>query len=425
MVAIVTPSYSATAPAKCPAAADPTVMPPDGFEARAAKLLGRREPVTAGRLHFTGIAAIKEKFGEAWPGLALKAEAMMRRTLERRLTPSDFHRRGEDFDFVLFFPALMPKEARVKCAQLGEELAKVLIDEFHSEVEAETSAGAIDSKALLEIIHHDRDLAEAICVEIDKALENGGRPALPSAGLDQVRFLFRPIWDVRRNAVFNFVCVPVIRTASGRIISGESAVEGLDDRHVRMDYDLRLLKRVVDEFMRVGAQDRRLLFTIPVHVDTVSSTAFRTEYLKLWRTLPLSLQRLAVFDLVGGSDGFPQSRLIEILPSLKPVSRAITLRMPLSAPHILSRFAHMGLHALSAEVPHGREEGMAQDFEKFVIAAEKAHLLTYLHGIRTGSLAIAAVGAGFSFIDGAAIGTAEANPKDALRFSMEDLYARR
>jgi hypothetical protein len=219
--------------------------------------------------------------------------------------------------------------------------------------------------------------------------------------------------------------VPVTKTTGGRIVSGEAAIEGLGDRHVRMDYDLRLLKRVVDEFVRVEAQDRRLLFTIPVHIDTVTSTAFRSEYVKLWRTLPLSLQRLAIFDLVGGSEGFPQSRLVEILPTLKPVARGVTLRLPLSAAHSVLRFAGVGLHAISTEAPAGREDAMAQDLEKFEIAAEKAHLLSYLHGIRTDTLARAAVGAGFAFIDGPAIGSAEANPKDALRFSMDDLYSKR
>jgi hypothetical protein len=92
---------------------------------------------------------------------------------------------------------------------------------------------------------------------------------------------------------------------------------------------------------------------------------------------------------------------------------------------LLNRFAHVGLHGVSTETGTAREENLLVDFEKFVVAAEKAHLLTYLHGIRSGSLALGAVAAGFNCVDGAAIGSAEANPKDALRFSMQDLYATR
>ncbi len=397
------------------------------FEIRAAEILGRSEPVTAGKLHLISFERIKERFGAAWPHMAPKAEGLMRRAIEKRLAPVDVYRKGDNLDFVILFPSLTAQEGRVKCAQLAEEIARALVGDLGAEL-AQVDAGAavVDSKALLSIIEQEGDLHEAIVGEVAK-----GPSATPYrylgalSALEQVKFLFRPIWDVKRQAVFNFLCVPVMRTPGGRIVSGEASIEGLGDRHTRLDYDLKLLKRVVDELTRMGSEDRRLLFTIPVHVDTVSSGAFRTEYLKLWRELPLSLQRLAIFDLVGGSDGFPQSRLIEILPSLKPLSRAVTLRMPIGSGQSFGRFAHVGLHALSTEAPPGREENALGDIEKFVIAAEKAHLLTYLHGIRTASLALAAVGAGFGFIDGPTIGTAEANPKDALRFSMEDLYAKR
>jgi hypothetical protein len=165
----VTPSHSATAPAKRPAAADPTVVPPDGFEARAAKLLGRREPVTAGRLHFTNIAAIKERFGEGWPDMAIKADALMRRTIARRLTPSDLYRTGDDLDVVFLFPALVPQEGRLKCAQLGEEIARMLVDEFKTEVQVDAAAIAVDSKAMIEVIQQDGDLSEAVAGEIARA----------------------------------------------------------------------------------------------------------------------------------------------------------------------------------------------------------------------------------------------------------------
>ena len=426
-IPLVTQTHTSSAGISLKAAPVPPPGPAhESFEGRAAGFFGGREPVTAGKVHLVNFAAIQERFAEQWPNTEPKAEGLIRRAIERRLMPSDVYRKAGDLDFVLLFPSLTPQEGRLKCAQIAEEISRALVSELGAEA-AQIDAGAaiVDSKAMLAIIQQDGDLAEAIASEITKAtaapVKEGERPS----ALDHVRFLFRPIWDVKRNAVFNFLCVPMVKTQGGRVQAGEAAIEGLDDRHFRLDYDLRLLKRVLDELMRVGAQDRRLLFTIPVHVDTVSFGPFRTEYLRLWRELPLSLQRLAVFDLVGGTDGFPQSRLIEILPSLKPVSRAVTLRMPLPAVGAIGRFAHAGLHALSTETTSIREEGAQGEFEKFVVATEKAHLLTYLHGIRSGSLALAAVGAGFSFIDGPAIGTAEVNPKDALRFSMEDLYAKR
>jgi hypothetical protein len=394
------------------------------FEARAIAMARGRGPVIAGRLHLVSFDALRDREGDAWAQVWQKTELLMRAAIERRLNPGDFYRQVGEHDFVVLFAALSAQEAKLRLAQITDELTRALTGEFAgAKAEVLTETAQIDSKHLLAVSKEQGDIPQAIVTEINKAAMMA--PAEAASRFHNVRFLFRPIWDVRRNAVINFLAVPVVKTLGGRIVSGESAIEGLaDDRHARLEYDILLLRRVISELMRVGAQDRRLLFTIPVHVDTISMPGPRTEFLKVWRELPLVLQRLAMFDLVGASDGFPQSRLIEILPSLKPVSRAITLRLPLTAAPVIGRFAHVGLHALSAEAALGREEAQSGEFEKFVVAAEKALLLTYLHGIKTGSLARAAVAAGFHCLDGPAIGNAEANPKDALRFSAADLQSK-
>jgi hypothetical protein len=391
------------------------------FEARAVAVARGRGPIVAGRLHLVSFDPLRDREGDAWAQAWQKVESLLRAAIERRLNPGDFYRQVGEHEFIMLFAALSVQEGKLKLAQIADELVRALAAEFGAaKAETVTMTAQIDSKLMLAVSQEHGDLVQAIVTEINKASMMAATE--PVSRFDHIRFLFRPIWDVRRGAVINFMAVPVAKTLGGRIVSGESAVEGLEnDRHARLEYDILLLKRVLGELMRVGAQDRRLLFTIPVHVDTVGLPIPRNEYLRVWRELPLSLKRLAMFDLVGASDGFPQSRLIEILPSLKPVSRAITLRLPLTAAPVIGRFAHLGLHALSAEAALGREEAQAAEFEKFVVAAEKALLLTYLHGIRTGSLARAAVAAGFHCLDGPAIGTAEANPKDALRFSAADL----
>lgn len=400
----------------------PSTLPPSTFETRAAELFGGRSPAVAGKLRLTNFAEIRDRFGAEWPKMSPKAEETIRSAIERRLGPGDVYRRGSDLDFAILFAAISPQEARLKCAQIAEEAVRTLKDDLETEAVAlDAGATVVDSKAMQDVLQRSGNLADALFAEIARASAHQPASGERSSILDRVRFVFRPIWDVKRGAAFNFFCLPVIKSLGGRIVAGESAVEGLDDRHTRLDYDLRLLRRVMDELMQVGAGDRRLLFTVPVHVDTVSFSPFRAEYLRLWREVPLSLQRLAVFDLVGGTEGFPQSRLIEILPSLKPASRGVTLRLPLSAASGVGRFGHVGLHAVSSEVGPAREVGAQTDLEKFAAAAARAHLLTYLHGARTAATALAAVGAGFSFIDGPAIGSAAASPAGARRFSVEDL----
>jgi len=405
---------------------DPSAPAPT-FDGRVAEILARGEPVAAGRLHMAGIDALSARAGSGGSEIAPKAEGLLQRAIERRLEPGDFYGISAELDFVVLFPASKLQEARLKCAQIADEASRALGEE-HPEgdgVSVSVAATILEPRQVRSAISQGGDLVASLGDRIVKAMSSDASVEDPSSAFGHIRFLFRPIWDVRRNAVINFLTVPVVKGAGGRILAGESAVEGLDNRLARLEYDTRLLRRVIDELMRVGSQDRRLLFTIPVHVDTLSVSSARMAYMQLWRDLPLSLQRLTIFDLVGASDGFPLSRMMEILPNLKPLSRAVTFRVPLQSAAMVGRFTHLGLHAISTEVGAGPEKALISDFEKFVVAAEKARLLTYLHAIPTGSLAVAAVAAGFDFIDGAAVGNAEANPKDALRFSVGDLYAKR
>jgi len=405
---------------------DPSVPTPT-FDGRIAEILARGEPVAAGRLRLEGIDRLRARAGSDGAEVAAKAEGLLQKAIGRRLEPEDFYGISVDTDFVILFPASKAQEARLKCAQVAEEVSRALAGECPGSEGVTVGAAAtmLEPRDLRSAITQGGDLVACLAERIAKTMSPDSIAADASSAFGHVRFLFRPIWDVRRNAVINFLTVPVVKGPGGRILAGESAVEGLDNRLARLEYDMRLLRRVIDELMRVGSQDRRLLFTIPVHVDTLSVSSARMAYIQLWRDLPLSLQRLTIFDLVGASEGFPQSRMMEILPNLKPLSRAVTFRVPLQAAAIVGRFTHLGLHAISTEVGSGPEKALIADFEKFVVAAEKARLLTYLHGIPTGSLAVAAVAAGFDFIDGAAVGNAEANPKDALRFSVGDLYAKR
>lgn len=401
--------------------------PPSTFDGRIAELLARGEAVAAGRLRVGGLDAVRAGAGSGGTPMPPDVETLVQRAIERRLEPGDFYGVSSALDFLVLFPGSKLQDARLKCAQAADEASRACAVACPGSdgVAVEGLAAVLEPRALRSAISQGGDLVAALADRVARSALPDSAGAKPPSAFEHVRFLFRPIWDVKRNAVINFLTVPVVKGAGGKILAGESAVEGLDDRQARLSYDLRLLRRVIDELMRVGSQDRRLLFTIPVHVDTLSVSAARMEYIQLWRDLPLSLQRLTIFDLVGASDGFPQSRMMEILPNLKPLSRAVTFRIPLQSAAIIGRFTHLGLHAISTEVGPGPEKALIADFERFVVAAEKARLLTYLHGIPTGSLAVAAVAAGFNFIDGAAVGNAEANPKDALRFSLDDLYAKR
>ena len=85
----MTQTHTSLAGVSRQAAPVPPPGPAESFEARAAEILGGREPVTAGKLHLISFVAIKEHFVFDWPHMALKAEGLMRRAIDTARQPGN------------------------------------------------------------------------------------------------------------------------------------------------------------------------------------------------------------------------------------------------------------------------------------------------------------------------------------------------
>jgi hypothetical protein len=70
----------------------------------------------------------------------------------------------------------------------------------------------------------------------------------------------------------------------------------------------------------------------------------------------------------------------------------------------------------------GSELALMQQMARFNRGAAKAGIATYLRGIRSLSLATAALGAGFTHIDGDVIAATVDQPRGIVEFSLFDLY---
>ncbi len=66
-----------------------------------------------------------------------------------------------------------------------------------------------------------------------------------------------------------------------------------------------------------------------------------------------------------------------------------------------------------------------QQLSRFQRAAEKVGVPTFVHGVRSLSLAAAAMGAGYQFIDGDAVAASVPHVDRALAFQLADLYRAR
>jgi hypothetical protein len=419
-----------------PAAVIPPSQPPEtegdaAFADGARRILEGPQPIAAGKLHFVGLDKVRQHFGDKWPKLASRAETLVRRAIERRLSPQDVYRKTGDLNFVVMFANLDGREAELKCQLITEEIMRMLVGDEMGMLAVKTVATDVSGPEMLAKLGPAVDIAQAIEAEVEvRRLRREAPPTEAAASrvavndpLSQVEFLYRPIWDVKRSAVANFF-LQAARPGTGN--SRAVPITAFGDIELQLRFDQLVVDRVIADLQALHRQDRRLLISFPIHFESVSTPTRRTAILERWRSLPAECRKLGVFEILGAPDGVPQGRLSEIVNHLKMESRGTLMRVALGTVSFRN-ISDTGILAVGAELGArpGSEERVMAAFRDFVVNAEKARLVTYVHGLRSFSLTVGAIGAGFAYVDGDPVSSISERPEEAYRYGLDDLYAQR
>jgi hypothetical protein len=273
------------------------------------------------------------------------------------------------------------------------------------------------------------DITQAIeaQVEVERLRREAPPPEAPAGSvavgdpLSKIEFVYRPIWDVKRSAVANFLLQP-----GGSRASNGWTMPTFGDLDLQQRLDQVVLDRVIADLKALHRQDRRLLISFPIHFESVSTPTRRGAIIERWRNLPSECRKLGVFEILCAPEGIPQGRLSEISNHLKMESRGLLMRVPLTTASFRN-ISDTGILAVGVELGTnpGTEERLMSAFRDFVANAEKARLVSYIHGLRSFSLTIGAIGAGFAYVDGDPVSSISERPEDAYRFGLDDLYKQR
>ena len=195
-----------------------------------------------------------------------------------------------------------------------------------------------------------------------------------------------------------------------------------DANHIS-DLDLFTLAVVATHAAEMATSGAVALLSVPVHFETLANSHNRRRYLEYCRKWLEAKAEHLIFELVELPEGAPQSRLADLVSMLKPYGRAVIARFALTR-GVFGSFRVAGLHAVGVDIYYSqeREATMMRQMEKFVAAANKEFLRTFIHGVRTISLNTAAITAGFDYVDGYALSSVANVPKHAERYELQSLY---
>jgi hypothetical protein len=429
-------------------------------------LLERSPSLQASRINVIGLKRVKERFGAEWARVADRADRIARNVIERHLAPGDVYAKWGEDTFITVFARLSENEAHIKCFLIGNEIVRTLLgDEGSEHIEIKTAVTRLDGSIQLEEIAAMDNLfesAEAVdpmaspplgygpgddapsSKPVDPGLTlvpiererpapkpiSGERPAShPKIDAERsdilagVDFVFRPTWDPTRNVLSTYFCIPQVRLSDldGGAGDANLAVEGDADATARLDN--ATIARVKQELRAMAADRRRLIIALPIHFETLTSAAVRRRLAAEIAAVAEPMKQYLVIEILSVPSGVLKARLMEMISLLRLHCRAIAVRVAVETIDF-TQIHGTGISAVGADIASitKPEFILMQQLSRFQRAAEKAEVVTFLHGAQSRSLVAAAVGAGFHYINGDAVASAVSRPERIVPFQLADLF---
>ncbi len=236
---------------------------------------------------------------------------------------------------------------------------------------------------------------------------------------------FQPIWNLAKEFVTGYRFVP--RLHKHKTTCNEQAFAAAN-------LDLSLLKASVDvtAMLRVPAVVRELIenaspaiMVVPVHFSTINQPKYLSAFVDALTRIPQAFRQFLVCEIVGYPPNVSRFRSREIMGYFKGRCRSVFVRTGLETACFedLKTQSVVAVGVSRAEYNCSEAEFMRY-INGFVALAEKAGLQTYVADASTRSVLMGAIGAGFSYIDGAAVMAALDEPAKIHRFELENIFIR-
>ncbi|HEY8948675.1 MAG TPA: hypothetical protein VIM56_07300 [Rhizomicrobium sp.] len=371
-----------------------------------------------GCVNVIGLEQIKAAAGARWGKSRPLVCAQMETVLKRMLGPADFFAEVDDASFLVCTPAASIEESRVFCLRAAHDL--------HT-----SQLGSCDLNALrlaqITAVKDDNleyaTLTPGAIKEIASRAGIAASEAQPEVSLDRKstfktktvpRPRFTPLWDAQHEAITTYRCdLPRDPFSLGVPPPQLNLREELAALLSR----LTLATNALASHLSVG---ERFLLSFPIPYELLGSPVVRMEVASFCRTLSSALRSYLLFEISDLPYGVPQSRLSELVGSLRAFCRGVSAILPARIPSY-SAYQGSNLFAIGLSLaPHhtGTTE-MESEIFKLNAAAKRLHMKSIVLDAPTLDIVLAARDNGTSLISSPLIGLPVQEPTPIRHLTLD------
>lgn len=354
------------------------------FEANGSAILGK--------LYFMDLNDLQRRYNNQWRRVSKTVHPIVEKVIGEHLDNADYFARLHDAYFLVF-ASRSKMEAEHCCALIKREIERRLF--------GEQRAGAPKLRMKSAVIRIDGSVAleNVPPLEVlDRMLERAAQRTLLPPGLD---FIYRPMWNVRRQVVSSYVCLPTCQSVDGKTLIGDSVLVDRTDRLGLAQLDQATLEHTRDELAALLQTGNRAFLTFPVHFSTLDESAASRTYQDILGQTPSQHRRLMVAELVGLRPEHDADKVSGMVATLRAHCRAVIARFPIGETSF-ANISASGIVGVGADLSQtvGPEGEIIFSMTRFAELAKKAGFWVYIHGLPSQSLSSAAIRAGFQHLDG-------------------------
>jgi hypothetical protein len=377
-----------------------------------------------GSVQTIGLEEIQAEIGPRWDKLKDSIWAHLETLLRQKLGPADFYVQLDETSFLVSMPAAILEEAQIYCLRIANELHTSLLGRSDPAKLRIARAIEIAGDNIRTVpVTGDQLSVLAMRARLDTPPDGAAQPAShknpgPGKLASKIDFShkFVPLWDAQNQAITTYRCFSAVDQKAA-----ENA--GLDKR-IKSEIALtvsRIRFAAGALSARLGAGERFLIW-IPISYDVLGSPVGRMEIASTCRNLSSELRPYLIFEISDLPHGVPQSRMSDLVGSLRPFCRGVVALLPAGTANY-GAYAGAGLYAIGLSFAGGEVGGMELGSElfKLCLAAKKQRIMSFALDVPGDDLLQAARAEGVNLLSSPLIGSPQDMPAAISRLLACDI----
>ena len=384
------------------------------------KIAASPELIQRGCVYIISLAEIRAAIAPRWEKMSGAVWGHLENLLRQRLAPTDFFCAVDDGAALVSLPSLSAEEARLCCLRIAHDLNTVMLGAYDiSKLAVEQVCAWQDGKfatAQITAGHADFCALRSDPKDAEPPVPSQAQPAA-SAGIQaKSRYGFVPVWDAQKDAITTYRCHAIEEINTGEPVGRQAQFK------LALLATIANVRQATEILLRRLAAGDRFLLWLPISYDVLGSPIGRMEISALCRSLPGELRPYLIFEISDLPYGVAQSRLSDLVASLRPFCRGVMAQLPPRIPNY-GAYLDAGLYAIGVSfAANVTGADMGSEIFKLSVAARRQRIMSFALDVPSDEALQSARECGISLLSGPLIGGAAAQPSGVRRLTAQDIH---